>query len=506
MRFEDEFFEDEVIDEFPVPTMLKRGWAGALEVLEEVDKICKNHDIQYFADWGTLLGTVRHNGFIPWDDDIDLCMKRADYQKFLKVAEDELPAGYMVHHVMKQDRHGAAIAGVMNYDKMCISKQFMEKNHYCPAAVGLDIFVYDYLPRDPELQRQQAEALDFLVSLIAQYDELTEEEKKTQLKLVKSSLGADIYVGNPQNTPTMQLGRLLENICMLYTDEESDELCNMMVWQHWKAYHFPKEWFDKSVRGDFMGFNISIPAEYEQYLHVAFGDYMKEVRKGSSHAFPYFEPNYRYGRNMLGYDEYMPESMELPRTNIITNDKEKILFLPCQAKHWDEMSDIYGREVTREDAEVYIVALPYFKKNYKGDKVEIRYEGEEFPYELPIIHYDYFDLDAEHPDKIYFQVPWDQYHEIIEVPDYYFSAHLKECCDELIYVPFNQVKPFSEDDERTAKMLHFSCRYPGLIMADKIEVSEDRKRNYLKALVAFAGKQTEMVWKYKLSMLNDSRG
>ncbi len=500
MRFDDVFFEDEVICEFPVSTMLKRGWAAAIEVLEEVDSICKKHNIQYFAEWGTLLGAVRHKGFIPWDDDLDISMKRADYERFLSVAENELPENYTVHHIMKQDRHGAAIAGVFDCDRICISKRFLEKHHDCPAAIGLDIFVHDYLPKDPEVQKQQAEALDFLVSLIAQYDDLSEDEKKHQLKLVKTSLGADIKMGNPQNSVTMQLGRLLESICKLYNENESDELCNMMVWQHWKKYHFPKEWFDEVIYGDFMGFKIPMPKEYKKYLELMFGDYMKEVRSGSSHSFPYFEANYRFGRNMLGFDEYLPESMELPRTEQQKKAAEKILFLPCQAKHWDEMSPIYKREVDRDDTEVYIVALPYFKKNYKGEKVEICYEGEEFPYELPIIHYDYFDLDMEHPDKIYFQIPWDQYHEIIEVPDYYFVRHLRMCCDELIYVPFNQVQPFPEEDERTAKMLHYSCRYPGILDADRIEVSEEKRGNYLKVLTTFTGEETKEIWKYKLRM------
>lgn len=500
MEFKKEFFEDEVIDDFLVPTMIKRGWAASLEVLEEVDCICKRHDIKYMADWGTLLGTVRHHGFIPWDDDIDLCMKRSDYQKFMEVAELELPPGYTVHHAMKQDKHCAAIAGIYNYDKYCIASSFMEKNHNCPAAVGLDIFVYDYLPRDPELREQQAEALDFLVSLIAQYEELSEVEKEHQLKLVKTSLGVEIEKDDPSESATFQLGKLLEQVCMLYTEEESDDLCNMMVWQHSKAYHFPKEWVDDVIYGDFMGFKIPMIKEYDKYLRIAFGEYMQEIRNDSSHEYPYFEKYYSYGISALGYDYYEPQSMKLPRKANNKDGHEKVLFLPCQAKHWDELSDIYKRESAREDADVYIVAVPYFRKNYKGEKIDICYEGEEFPYELPVIHYDYFDIDAEHPDKIYFQVPWDQYHEIIEVPDYFFTTHLRNCCEQLIYVPFNKVRHIDESDERTAKMLHYSCRYPGIIEADKVEVPKEMQDDYLKAVTTFAGEETKAIWMYKLGM------
>lgn len=84
LQFPDSYFEDEVRDGFYVPSMIKRAWATALDVLCEVDRICCKYNIKYYAEWGTLLGAVRHAGFIPWDDDLDIGMMRTDYRNSVR--------------------------------------------------------------------------------------------------------------------------------------------------------------------------------------------------------------------------------------------------------------------------------------------------------------------------------------------------------------------------------------------------------------------------------------
>ena len=91
MQFEREFFYDEVRDGFYIPGMMKRLWGAELTILSEVDRICKKHEIPYYADGGTLLGAVRDGQFIPWDDDIDIMMLREDYNRFVQVVQQELP-------------------------------------------------------------------------------------------------------------------------------------------------------------------------------------------------------------------------------------------------------------------------------------------------------------------------------------------------------------------------------------------------------------------------------
>ena len=83
------YLNGEIRDGFYVESTMKKAWAAEIEVLNEVDRICRQHDIQYFADWGTLLGTIRHKGFVPWDDDMDITMKREDYTRFCQIVRLE---------------------------------------------------------------------------------------------------------------------------------------------------------------------------------------------------------------------------------------------------------------------------------------------------------------------------------------------------------------------------------------------------------------------------------
>ena len=98
MYFDDKYFKTEEIDGFVVDSMMKRAWAAEMEIMQEIDRICKENDLQYYAAWGTLLGTIRHKGFIPWDDDIDIWMKRKDYNRFIEIIKKELDSTFCICH------------------------------------------------------------------------------------------------------------------------------------------------------------------------------------------------------------------------------------------------------------------------------------------------------------------------------------------------------------------------------------------------------------------------
>lgn len=126
-------------------TLLRRVQLIELDILSEVDRICRQHQIDYFLDAGTALGAVRHGGFIPWDDDIDIGMLRADYEKFLLVAPDAFGEGFFLQN------YATDKAPIMFSKVHKTGTTFVEyRLRNLPIAKGIfiDIFPYDYLPAE----------------------------------------------------------------------------------------------------------------------------------------------------------------------------------------------------------------------------------------------------------------------------------------------------------------------------------------------------------------------
>ncbi len=86
----EDYLKEEVICDFLVDVNRKKMWAIMLDMLSEFISICKKHGLTYYMFYGSLLGAVRHKGFIPWDDDVDVAMPRKDYEKFLTLGHEFL--------------------------------------------------------------------------------------------------------------------------------------------------------------------------------------------------------------------------------------------------------------------------------------------------------------------------------------------------------------------------------------------------------------------------------
>ncbi len=123
-----------------------------LEVLKEIIRVCEKNDLTYFTVGGTTLGAIRHNGFIPWDDDIDIGMMRDDYEKFIQIAPAELKKGYTLTHFIYDENVPTYFAKVRK-DGTKFVEEYTE-NMDIHQGVFVDIFPYDNYPDDEALREK----------------------------------------------------------------------------------------------------------------------------------------------------------------------------------------------------------------------------------------------------------------------------------------------------------------------------------------------------------------
>lgn len=289
MVFQDSYFESEVREGFFVSSMMKRSWAAQLEVLEDVDKICRKYGIIYYADAGTLLGAVRHQGFIPWDDDLDICMMRKDYNHFIAVAEKELPEDYCVRNIHTDDSYTEMFTRVINSRQINFQTDFLSKFHGCPYGMGIDVFVMDYIPSETEEK-------DFLRLILKAVNEILEaallgelggEALSQQIRLIENMLHVKI---DPERSWINQVLLLEENLFSMYSAEEAEEITMMPLWIKNEEYKWPKLWYDadKIERIPFENAMVPVMAMYDTVLEKKFGNYMQSVKDAGMHDYPLF--------------------------------------------------------------------------------------------------------------------------------------------------------------------------------------------------------------------------
>lgn len=290
MRFDNSFFEGETREDFYIRPMVKRAWAAQLEVLQEIDRVCKKHKITYFAEWGTLLGTVRHKGFIPWDDDIDIGMKREDYDRFMYLAPKELSGGMELINSYTNSMYYQVMAVVTNGKKINLKAEYLEKYHGCPYVVGIDIFPQDYVPRNKEDETSQLELLKAANMLIKiwKLEEADAKAKRECLKELEEMTGVIIDESQPVE---QQLCQLSDRICAMYTGEEADEISQLCLLASNPNYRLPKECYEQVIEMPFENIMMPVPVGYEQVLRLRYGkDYMIPVKNWGSHVYPFFNP------------------------------------------------------------------------------------------------------------------------------------------------------------------------------------------------------------------------
>ena len=305
MTFEPEFFRGEVRSGFYVQPLMKRVWAAQIEVLDEIDKICTRHNIKYIAQWGTLLGAIRHKGFIPWDDDMDLSMLRDDYERFIYYAKRELPEGWKLYD-HNDERFNTLLVRVVNSNCILLDRDFLEKFHGCPFFVGVDIFPMDRVPEDEEEQ----EALFYMLGILDKIGREWKEQEASPQGIESVAQKVEDLTGqrlDRTRSIRKQILHLADRTSAMYWDQDTEYVAMLYKLPDYPERKIPISWFDKIIRVPFENTTVPVIENYDYMLRKYLGEDYMEPRVWASHGYPFFMPQI----NDLK-DFFNEENVELP--------------------------------------------------------------------------------------------------------------------------------------------------------------------------------------------------
>lgn len=296
LKFAEKFFEGETIDGFYIEPMMKKAWAAQLEVLAQFTEFCKEKGIHYFADFGTLLGAVRHKGFIPWDDDIDISMLREDYEK-LKRYKNELPGDLEFLSVKEEIEYSNLVDRIINGRNINYTDEYLNKYHGCPFVVGLDIEVYDFMSENTEEDEMQRNLIDIVLSAekLIENNSKTDvgtEDKKIELSMLINQIEdlCQVKIDRKGNV-LQQLYEISEELCKIFKDEE----CSNVQSVYERVVSGNDIFFDKNTVKElvwmpFENIEVPVPVGYDEILKCEYGeDYMTPINKGAAHDYPFYQ-------------------------------------------------------------------------------------------------------------------------------------------------------------------------------------------------------------------------
>lgn len=244
--------------------LLRKLQMTELEMLIEVDRICRKYDIKYSLDGGTLLGAIRHDGFIPWDDDADVVMLRSEYNKFYEACSSELDSKRFFLQEFRTDAHYRWGYSKMRRNGTLFLREGQEHGKW-NQSVFIDIFVYDWVPDNPILRRLHL----FLCYCIRKglYSEVG--KKNASNPFIRR------WYWFINRIPRKFWIYAIERIAGI-TNRKRHELVRHMTYPYRKEcrYGLPGECFDEYIEKDFEGHQFKILKKYDLYLSRLYGDYM----------------------------------------------------------------------------------------------------------------------------------------------------------------------------------------------------------------------------------------
>lgn len=279
---------EEVRCGYTVSARMKQVWDIQLCITRKILEVCQKHGITIWADGGTLLGAVRHKGFIPWDDDVDLFMTRENYDRLLKIAPSEFKSPFFFQCAYTERHYCRGHAQVRYDGTTALVKNDVDRGYHC--GIFVDIFVYDALPADTHEYVRRILRAERLRKLLRE-----RIAGKLSLSDPKGSLFHLYSLAYFAFHPFRSVFARFDSIyaardckrSTVYSCPAFDVALTFKIAR--KA-----EWLSDTVWLPFEDISLPAPAGYDELLRNQYGDYMTPVKAPSMHGSVYLDPTRDY--------------------------------------------------------------------------------------------------------------------------------------------------------------------------------------------------------------------
>lgn len=240
-----------------------------LSIFEEISKICKKHDIPYYAIGGTCIGAIRHQGFIPWDDDLDIAIPIEYFDYFFEVAQSELPKHLVIIDGKRNPQYGYVWNKIAD-DRTTFIEDWEMKDTRLYKGVFVDIMPISGVPEDGDKQKK------FFAKLFQNINLNTWQKVPPRCSAsLKSQIFKTIVHCVLSVFPNDYFYDRAMNQMRAYPLEESNKTGYTWHTYGGRTLVFDSVWFRKAVELPFETTGISCPEGYHEMLKYQFGDYMK---------------------------------------------------------------------------------------------------------------------------------------------------------------------------------------------------------------------------------------
>ena len=288
INIDNEFFKEEERNDYLISTSMKKVWAVELDLLSKLLSVCKKHDLKVYSCAGTILGAIRHGGYIPWDDDIDMMMYREDYEKLCEISKEEFVDPYFFQTEFSDIGSARGHAQLRNSHSTAILSTEKGKKAKFNQGIFIDIFPLDNLPDDEHArekflsdEKRRLRHSRWMLNGAATNETLY----KRAIKRLAYSLNKIIPFGR-------WMYNRFEREAKKYNGTNSEEVGIILFGE--ERFIWEKKYIQDVIWKRFEMLMIPVPKGYDYLLKKTYGEWETPVKGNSVHGDVFFDPDRPY--------------------------------------------------------------------------------------------------------------------------------------------------------------------------------------------------------------------